>query len=1093
MRQNLNFDFKSIRSPLSKQLHPYRIDFLIASILAIAMLLTSFVAAQAIPTPLLTDFYAQDVWFGSDLPTVFGNITSLSSDFGRNNKHPLFPLLIFPLVFGAGKLLQLDPVTATRLVLALTAAVWIAGLYSLFRLMSCQRLDAILFSLVGGISAAAVFWFVVPDSFPFASVTILLALVFVAMTQYHQFSPAWYIAIGVLTISITITNWMVGLLAAIANFRWKKVLQIITLTLGVTTALWFVQRVIFVSSGFPFQPKTFIGEKKFMTGPSGESILSALSSFAYQTMVMPAVRLGESVLRPEWVKPEFNTLAPGSGGVWGMIAAIAWTGLLLLGVWGFFTTNRHGKLRFVLGLTIIGQLLIHSVYGTGETFLYSLHFAPLLLTLMAFVSLTRFRLVGLALAGLLIISAGINNRSQFTQFTTALLEYGTPRQQVQAQMGVRPGDFWSRSAGHVVLAAAGTPAEAKAYHEPGGSFSPRPGSFGVSIWMLDQNGQPQATSDTIPLDQIQQQLVNLPGQTIPGVVTKTKLYQATWAPLKSGAWQLSLSTVAANAAKPTIMIRSVGPAGGAVRSLRWDNQQLLINDRWVIRPPNAVKVYLGSERSPDWMRQKLTETQWQDEKGWGYARLELEPGSTWNLEIVDQAPAPAIANQLQTVASPVLNLPDRQFADSFNAQIAHLKMGVVDNQTRPGDPLDYPLPRFRDGAYELVALARTGHLELAKQLVPYFAATDFINGTQPEADIPALGIWAITAVAAQVNQPEFDQSIWADVRRKADLIGNLQASRRPGYPIAERSRIPFSEHPDFMDLELVAGKMDAAPGLIVLDATANMMSYRALLDAATLADRVKQPVLATRWRSQATQLQTAWQQSFARTFASMDATYTTGLWPSGIATINQDVLKQGLNTRWQKAYDDKGHLRQLPANTNFNLAEVHQWLFLNQPERVWTTLRWFWQNQSSPGLFTWWGTNDDPKGTRIPDSLSQWHRFRGWVNPPHFTPHYWTAAEMLLLQLDMLAYVDPTASEPTLVVGAGIPKEWLNQPIRVQGLGVGGDRVNWAWDGKQMTVQMQGRQMKIRLGEAFPRNTPVDIQSLSKGSSASTIAASSQP
>lgn len=1071
MRQNIDFDLKSVRLSLSKNLYPHRVDIVIALILAIATAITSFLAAQQIPTPLLTDFYAQDTWFGSDLPTVFGNITSLKSDFGRNNKHPLFPLLIFPLVFGAGKLLHLDPVTATRLVLALTAAVWMAGLYSLFRVMSCQRLDATLFSLVGGVSAAAVFWFVVPDSFPFASVTILLALVFVALTQYRKFSPGWYVAVSALTVSITITNWMVGLLATIVNFRWKKALQITFITFCVVNALWLVQRVIFPNSGLPFQPKTFIGEKKFMTGPGADSILSALGSFAYQTMVMPAIRLSESLLRPEWVKPEVNTLAPGSGGFWGMVAAIAWTGLLLLGVWAFFTTKRHPKLRIVLGLTIVGQLLIHSVYGTGETFLYALHFAPLLLAVMAFVSLTRLRLVGLALACLLIVSAGINNRSQFNQFTAALVDYGTPRQQVQAQMQSRSGDFWSRSAGHIVLAAAGSPAEAKAYHEPGGSFSPQPGSFGVSIWMVDKDGNPKLTSDTLPLNQIQQQLIDDPKQATPGVLTKTEFYQSTWSSTKPGVWQLNLDAFKTDKTQPAIVIRSVGPAGGAVKSLKWDGKRLLVNDRWIIKNLSTdTKVYLGSEKSPGWVRQKLTETQWQDEKGWGYARLEPGQGNTLKLEIEDQTPVLQSELTAETVTNPVLNLPDRQFVDSFNAQIAHLQMGIVGNQTRPGDPIDYPLPRLRDGAYEVVALARTGHLELAKKLIPYFAATDFINGTQPEADIPALGVWALTAVAEQVNQPEFDQSIWSDVRRKAELIVDLQSSHRPGYPIVDKTKIPFVEHSDFINMDLVAGKMDATPGLIAIDPAANCMSYRALLDAANLADRVKQPALANRWRSQANQLQTAWQKAFDRTFADMDATYTTGLWPSEIGTINQTTLQKGLEARWQAAYDDKGNLRQLPENTNFKIAEAHQWLMLNQPERVWTTLRWFWQNQASPGLYTWWGKNDDPKGTRIPSSLSQWHRFRGWINPPHFTPHYWTAAEMLLLQLDMLAYVDSTASQPTLVVGAGIPREWLNQPISVKGLEVEGNRVNWMWDGKQVIVQTQGRKINVKLGKNFPKN-----------------------
>jgi hypothetical protein len=82
---------------------------------------------------------------------------------------------------------------------------------------------------------------------------------------------------------------------------------------------------------------------------------------------------------------------------------------------------------------------------------------------------------------------------------------------------------------------------------------------------------------------------------------------------------------------------------------------------------------------------------------------------------------------------------------------------------------------------------------------------------------------------------------------------------------------------------------------------------------------------------------------------------------------------------------------------------------------------------------------------------------------------------MLLLQLDMLAYIDPVASQPTLVVGAGIPREWLNQPMSVKGLVLGDSVVDWAWDGNQIKVQIQGKKINVRPGNAFPKNTLINV------------------
>ncbi|HEY9653847.1 MAG TPA: hypothetical protein V6C95_24505, partial [Coleofasciculaceae cyanobacterium] len=273
-------------------------------------------------------------------------------------------------------------------------------------------------------------------------------------------------------------------------------------------------------------------------------------------------------------------------------------------------------------------------------------------------------------------------------------------------------------------------------------------------------------------------------------------------------------------------------------------------------------------------------------------------------------------------------------------------------------------------------------------------------------------------------------------------------------------------------MNLVAGQMDNEPGLITLDPSASIMSYRALLDAATLAERVGQPVIAKGWRSEAATLQTAWDKAFEFVFSQAPETYTSSLWPSGIVTASHQGLTQGLERRWNESHEANGALRQ-PVTPYLNLAETHQWLFLGESDRVWKTLEWFWQHQASPGLYTWWGDNN--KVGDVPKSLSQWQRYRGWINPPHVTPHYWSAAQMLLLQLDMLTYIDRSKSEPTLVIGAGIPKTWVNQPMSVKGLQIGGNSVNWTWDGKQMNVQMEGSKMNVQLGSAFPSNTPVNV------------------
>ncbi len=1085
----INFNFAS---PLAKYIRQYRVDILIAVGLAIAIAIATYIGTYQLPAPIFTDLYAQDVWFGGDIPTVFGNITSLNSDFGRNNKHPLFPLIVFPLVFLTGKLFHLDPLAAARLVAVGISTLWIGSLYALFRIMGCYRLDSALLSLVGAVSAASIFWLIIPESFPLASLTFILGLAFVTLAQFRPFTGAWYIAINVITVSITITNSMVGILATLVNNRWKKAIQIFVGSLLLATGLWILQRIVFTNSGFPFQPGTFIGEKKFIAAASGGT-LSFLSAFFYQTMVMPATQFVDFPIRPDWVKIEASLLAPASGSVWGIAAIVSWTALLGLGLWAFVTIKQHNKLRIVLGLTLLAQIGMHSIYGADETFIYSLHFIPLLLTVVAFSFLTRLRIISLILAVILIVSAGINNRTQFTAIAANLWNYGTPQQQVEAQIKLRPADFGLRNTGHVVLANPTSSTTNKSFHDIGGSFSPQAGSFGVSIWVVDRQGNIKTTSDRIPLNEIQQQFTDFSPQKAPKILTKTKYYEASWSLPKAGNWQLNLKSLTSGDDRLVVAIRSVGPAGAAIPSLDWNGNRLLISDRWSIKDlPKQAKVYLGSESTSGWSREQSDRSQWKDPHGWSYARIELNPSDQANLLIEDSQAIADIETPSTTLTSNlVLDLPDPQFVDSLKAQIAHLTMGIAGNRTYPSDPVSYPLSRFRDGAYQLVALARAGQLDLARQLSPYFAENDFINSTLPEADIPALGIWALKEVAIALNQPDYDRWLWSHIQRKAKLIGDMLATNRPGYPILNAAKSPFSENSELIRVDLSSGKMENTPNTINLDPSANVISYRALLDAATLADRLKQPESAKLWRSQAENLKAVWQkdnpistqanqQPKSKIKLPEFSAFTDGLWPSGIAEGDRVALTQVFQKRWAGLKDKSGAFTPASPSIQANIAEAHQWVLLDQPEWVWQALKWTWQNQASSGLYTWSGDRNELSDNALPNSFSQWQRLRGRVSATQLTPHYWTSAEMLLLQLDMLTCVDRSTTPSTLIIGAGIPKDWLSKSISVKGQLIEGNLIDWAWDGKQMNVQIKGEPLKVKLSSVFPNGTSLKSEVLPK-------------
>ena len=82
---------------------------------------------------------------------------------------------------------------------------------------------------------------------------------------------------------------------------------------------------------------------------------------------------------------------------------------------------------------------------------------------------------------------------------------------------------------------------------------------------------------------------------------------------------------------------------------------------------------------------------------------------------------------------------------------------------------------------------------------------------------------------------------------------------------------------------------------------------------------------------------------------------------------------------------------------------------------------------------------------------------------------------MLLLQIDMLAYVDESVSEQTIIIGAGIPAEWLQRPMSVRGFLTRLGHVDWKWDGRAMQVTLEGVKSAIRLGPSFPSTATVKV------------------
>lgn len=1049
-------------------------DLLIAFFLSLSFSLLVFYLSAFIPEVLMMQSNRGDVWFQGDLPRNYAIMTTNDSDFYvRVKTHPLFALITYPAVKIILKVFNLQPLEAVRVIMALVAFSWVFLLFQLLRMMKCNRLETVLFCLLGTVSSASLFWFIVPETFPFGSVSFLIILMISFRAQFLPVSFSTYLLANIMSFSFTITNWMAGILLAVLNNTFQRAMQIILYTFAMVTCLWGIQKYAFPYAGFFLD---VFDEKKYVFRDDTGGPFYILGSFFYHSLITPFIKnieLIRSYHMRDWHVMSTQLSLPGSATEFGLAAVAIWTILLLIGLWALFTLKTIPKFRLLLGLLILGQMALHLLYGE-ETFLYSLHFIVLLIPLVALGLLTPLRKILVGLLIILIPCVGWNNYQQLDKALTHLRIYGCARDQMTIQKYFRPNDPWPRGKGHVILAYPGTEALAKAYHEPGASFSPAVGSYGVSFWVVDQNKNIVATSDNIPMSDLAQSFEFSNKDGIPGIKTVSPYYQAVWMSTSLGNWELQLTNTSNH--ELAVLFRGVGPAAGRVKNLSFEHGELRINKDWAIRiDPQMGQAILGDERNPDWKKSIQAINEFSSEHGWGFAKFYLPANSKISLALSSASLSESPEHSYEFSDSVFhFSLPDKTFEDSLRAQIAHLQMGIVGLQTRPADPISFPQTRQQEGAYITAALAQAGNLQTAKTLALYLAENDFPGTEGPEADMPGLTLWALNEVSSRAADADFNQKIFPHIKRKVAIIETMRTSDHDTYAPIQGNLIHELSNQSYLTLALLSqtGKKGLVKGKVAGELRtlyASGISYRGLLSAAALAQRTNHLDEANSWRESAEKLFNASKKEIEEAFKSDSWIFSTGIWPTQIVVPYIELYKDKLEERWKNTRRSDGGFQYELDSSHFAIAEAHQFLMINRDDLLWQTLNWFWNHQSSPGLYTW------GKKIGLTEDYFNWETVRGWDKPKEVTPDYGAAAQMLLLQMDMLAYLEQSQGSPVIIIGAGLKKSWLDQPMSVKQLSLPYRTVDWEWDGKIMRVTIQGEPAAVKLGSVFPAETIIEI------------------
>jgi hypothetical protein len=349
-------------------------------------------------------------WFQGDISRVWIVLTDRYSGLHERSRiHPLFSLVCSSSVYVLRGLLRMDKEVAVHVWIAAMAGMLSGQLYATARLMRFSRFDALLIWALVLVSASSLFWESVPETKTVGAMSILICITAAAWHEEHPLADWVLVAIAAASLSMTVSNFMAGLALLVATRPVRRAVQLAVNAFFVVSILQIVQNFIYWrTTGMA----AFRSETRFLFDQSAGTPLNKAIVSVFHSMVLPRVQ----------TPIEFDTHTPmlsiqtspiASSGAIELLTAFLWVAALTWGAVRLYRAASHSTAWKVVGMTAAGQVLFHLVYG-DQTFLYTLHFLPLLVLTAALVvrddTVVRGRLLLTAVLALCVVNNASNVR-----------------------------------------------------------------------------------------------------------------------------------------------------------------------------------------------------------------------------------------------------------------------------------------------------------------------------------------------------------------------------------------------------------------------------------------------------------------------------------------------------------------------------------------------------------------------------------------------------------------------------------------------------------------------------------------------------------
>lgn len=405
-----------------------------------------------------------------------------------------------------------------------------------------------------------------------------------------------------------------------------------------------------------------------------------------------------------------------------------------------------------------------------------------------------------------------------------------------------------------------------------------------------------------------------------------------------------------------------------------------------------------------------------------------------------------------------------QFARTLQTTLAYILINRDGLGIQPGSR-SYERSWIRDGSLTSTALLRLGQFEVVREFLRWYAPFQFDSGkvpccvdqrgadSVPEHDSHGQLIYAIAEYHRFTHDDKLLHELWPHVQAAVEYIRELRQQRMTEVYQSPEKRAFYGLVPESISHEGYSAK----PMHSYWDDFFVMLGLK---DAVYVAQQLGKEEIAKEYSQLRDQFRHDLAASIGATIKNHEIDYLPGCVELGdfdatsstiivspcdeVATVPRAVLKNTFDKYWSEFIARRNGTRDWEAYTPYEWRVVGTLVRLGHKQRAQEALNFFFQHQRPLEWNHWaevvYADRDDP-------------RFIGDM------PHTWVGSDFIRSLLDMFAF--DRESDQSLVIGAGIPEEWLSAPqgVSIRGLHThcGELSIQWSGTDRGARVSITGR------------------------------------